>query len=690
MPAAPAVEFDLEPADNARLANLCGPLDEHLRHIEQRLGVEIHNRGGHFRVLGPPEGARETRRLLKRLYSDAGRAPLTREEVHLALTEAATKLVLEPAAESGATDEIVIKTRRGIVRGRGAHQQQYLRQIRESDLTFGIGPAGTGKTYLAVASAVHALERDDVRRLVLVRPAVEAGERLGFLPGDLAEKIDPYLRPLFDALYEMLGFEQVARLIERNVIEVAPLAFMRGRAQPLTSRVLTPIGWKQIGELKTGDAVIGSDGRPTEVTGVYPQGRKEVFRLITSDRASTRCCAEHLWFVRTPDDRKHGKSGRVIETRAMAGWLRRHHNHRFELPLVSAPVDFPERPVPLEPYTLGLLLGDGCITTKTTPSFTSADAELVVAAAGGLGAAIQLVPKSPIDYVLRHVHGGRGGRRISNPVTVALRQLGLAGTNSATKFVPEDYLCNAAEVRLAVLQGLLDTDGGPVTQEGRTCRIQFTTASLRLRDDVVFLVRSLGGVAYSRTRFAAGRKPGRAHGRDVHHRSDAYILDIRLPEGIVTFRLRRKAEKYSAHGAGRPMRFVEVIEPDGIEDTVCIRVAAADALYVTDDFILTHNTLNESFVILDEAQNTTVEQMKMFLTRIGFGSTAVVTGDLTQSDLPRSERSGLKHCVEVLKDVPGISLAWFDKGDVVRHPLVQRIVQAYEEFEAREGGTPRT
>ena len=330
MAAAPALEFDLEPANNARLANLCGPLDEHLRHIEQRLGVEIHNRGGHFRVLGPAEGARETKRLLKRLYGEAGQAPLTREEVHLALQEAATKLVLEPKAESGAGDEIVIKTRRGIVRGRGEHQQQYLKQIRESDLTFGVGPAGTGKTYLAVASAVHALERDDVRRLVLVRPAVEAGERLGFLPGDLAEKIDPYLRPLFDALYEMLGFEQVARLIERNVIEVAPLAFMRGR------------------------------------------------------------------------------------------------------------------------------------------------------------------------------------------------------------------------------------------------------------------------------------------------------------------------------------------------------------------------TLNESFVILDEAQNTTVEQMKMFLTRIGFGSTAVVTGDLTQSDLPRSERSGLKHGLDVLKGVPGISFAWFDKGDVVRHPLVQRIVQAYEEFESRNGGAGKT
>ena len=172
-----------------------------------------------------------------------------------------------------------------------------------------------------------------------------------------------------------------------------------------------------------------------------------------------------------------------------------------------------------------------------------------------------------------------------------MRRLGLAGTRSNTKFVPDDYLFNSPDVRLAVLQGLFDSDGGPVTQQGRTCRVQFTTVSDRLRDDVIFLVQSLGGVVYQRTRKAEGRKPGLARGRAVHHRCDAHILDIRLPEGVAPFRLARKAAKYDATGGGRPMRFIDRIEPAGTEEAVCIQVAAADSLYVTEDFLLTHNTL---------------------------------------------------------------------------------------------------
>ena len=163
----------------------------------------------------------------------------------------------------------------------------------------------------------------------------------------------------------------------------------------------------------------------------------------------------------------------------------------------------------MDPYALGLLLGDGCITSATTPSFTTADPELADALEASLEG-IELRRKGAYDYVLRHVNGGRGGLRIANPVTVAIRALGLAGTRSATKFVPDIYKLNSAWIRLRVLQGLLDTDGGPVTQDGRTCRVQYSTTSARLRDDVIFLVQSLGGVAYARTRLAAGRKPGRA------------------------------------------------------------------------------------------------------------------------------------------------------------------------------------
>ena len=224
------IDLVLEPDDGARLANLNGPFDAHLRAIELGLGVEIRNRGNRFRLVGPRDEIERAEDVLRDLFALADTGVVTPETVHLSLIEHGSEQV---AAEAGAGDaaegDISVRTKRGVVRGRGVMQKSYLRNIATHDLSFGIGPAGTGKTYLAVASAVQALERDRVRRLVLVRPAVEAGEKLGFLPGDMAQKIDPYLRPLYDALYEMLGFDRVARLAERSVIEVAPLAFMRGR-----------------------------------------------------------------------------------------------------------------------------------------------------------------------------------------------------------------------------------------------------------------------------------------------------------------------------------------------------------------------------------------------------------------------------------------------------------------------------
>ncbi len=222
--------LELEPADTLRLANLCGQFDQHLQQIEARLDVEVFCRGNIFNVEGEPRQVRAAVRLLKTLYEASANETLTPDVVNLHLQESGiAELAEQPEDESAMGDDISIVTRRGTIRGRGPNQKRYLKNIIGHAVNFGIGPAGTGKTYLAVACAVDALQREHVQRIVLVRPAVEAGERLGFLPGDMAQKVDPYLRPLYDALYEMLGFERVSRLIERNVIEVAPLAFMRGR-----------------------------------------------------------------------------------------------------------------------------------------------------------------------------------------------------------------------------------------------------------------------------------------------------------------------------------------------------------------------------------------------------------------------------------------------------------------------------
>jgi phosphate starvation-inducible PhoH-like protein len=224
----------LEPADNTRLANLCGQFDEHLRQIERRLNVEIASRGNHFRVTGQPGATQLGSDVLHALFDMTDDERLDPERVHILLQESVMNDGEDAAVVADETNDhaetLAIQTRLKRIKPRGANQTAYLKNMAEFDLAFGIGPAGTGKTYLAIAAAVDALENEYVRRIVLVRPAVEAGERLGFLPGDMSQKVDPYLRPMYDALYDMLGADRVTRLIDRNVIEIAPLAFMRGRS----------------------------------------------------------------------------------------------------------------------------------------------------------------------------------------------------------------------------------------------------------------------------------------------------------------------------------------------------------------------------------------------------------------------------------------------------------------------------
>ena len=283
--AAPAEQVQdvvLEPADPRRLAKVCGQFDEHLRQIEQQLGVRIKNRGNHFELQGSPEATERGRAVLEDLFAQAAIEEIDPERVHMA--------VVEHSHTGGkpAGDPSIIHTRRRSIRARGANQVAYTAAIRDRDLTFGIGPAGTGKTYLAVAAAVEALDANVVRRIVLVRPAVEAGERLGFLPGDMSQKVDPYLRPMYDALYEMLGFDRVARLIERQIIEIAPLAFMRGRTLNESFVILDEAQNTTVEQMKMfltrigfgSRAVVTGDITQTDLPRGRESGLKHVMRVL--------------------------------------------------------------------------------------------------------------------------------------------------------------------------------------------------------------------------------------------------------------------------------------------------------------------------------------------------------------------------------------------------------------------------
>ncbi len=304
-----AAELSLEPLDNERLASLCGPLDGHLRHIERRLGVEINNRGHRFRIIGAPKSVAATGRLLSSLYESTKDETLSAERVHLFLQEAEVDEAI--AADE---DEVAVKTRRGIIKGRSHNQRGYLKSIQSHDVSFGIGPAGTGKTYLAVVSAVAALEQERARRIVLVRPAVEAGEKLGYLPGDMAQKVDPYLRPLYDALYEMLGFEQVIRYIEKNVIEVAPLAFMRGRTLNEAFVILDEAQNTTVEQMKMfltrigfgSTAVITGDITQIDLPGANSSGLRHVIDILNGEHGIS------FTFFKSRDVVRHPLVARIL------------------------------------------------------------------------------------------------------------------------------------------------------------------------------------------------------------------------------------------------------------------------------------------------------------------------------------------------------------------------------------------
>ncbi len=291
-------DLAFDPVDNARLANFVGPMDENLRHVEQRLSVQVRRRGGWVEVSGQEPAVVAAEQVLRRLFDLSASESLTPERVHLAVQEVgmeqqgaeSDREASRPVVVARSADEITIQTQRGGIRGRGPNQRQYLHNIRTNDLIFGIGPAGTGKTYLAVACAVEALQTDRVRRIVLVRPAVEAGERLGFLPGDMAQKVDPYLRPMYDALYDMMGFDRVARAIERQVIEIAPLAFMRGRSLNDAFIILDEAQNTSVEQMKMfltrmgfgSKAVVTGDVTQTDLPKQQMSGLRHVMKVLPS------------------------------------------------------------------------------------------------------------------------------------------------------------------------------------------------------------------------------------------------------------------------------------------------------------------------------------------------------------------------------------------------------------------------
>ena len=538
-----------------------------------------------------------------------------------------------------------------------------------------------------------ALSRREVNRIILTRPAVEAGERLGFLPGDLMAKVDPYLRPLFDALHDMIDPERVAAHLERGVIEVAPLAFMRGRAQPVDQPVLTPDGLpRRSATLRVGDLVVGSDGRPTPVLGVVPAGPQARSSASTAQDGASTLLLRRAPVVRSRRPTTAGTASRAasLETREMIGGSGVHHQHRFELPLVSAPVEFEPREVPLDPYALGCCSATGASPTTTTPSFTTADPELAEALEAALpGIELRREERGRLRAAThrRRTAAASSSRTRSRWPCASS---GSPGTRSTTKFVPGRVPAERVGASGSPCsRGCSTATAAGHARRGRTCRIQYTTCSAALARR-----RGLPRPLARRRRLlrgpaaAGGRKPGRARGsRQCHHRSDA--LRPRHPAARrrrAVPALRASGDAYDrATAAGGRCASSTSIEPAGEAETRL------------------HPGRRRGLALRHRRLPRHAQHAQRLLRDPRRGAEHLAGAD---EDVPHAARVRLedgrhrrRHADRPARasssrgsswsatscdGVDGVEFVRFGGEDVVRHKLVQRIVAAYDEHAARQ------
>lgn len=552
-------------------------------------------------------------------------------------------------------------------------QSEALKLIERNDISFLIGSAGSGKTFLAMAYAITQILDGKKTKIVLTRPIVEAGERLGFLPGTFGEKVNPYMQPLYDAMDALLGKYTAARDLVNKSVVLAPLCYMRGRAQPLDAKILTPDGYREMGAIKVNDEVIGADGLPTRVLGVYPQGEMDVYRISFSDGTSVECSEDHLWQTATLNEQRTKQKHSVKTTLQIKNTLKNKYGQKIHRLPITAPVHFtPIDALPIDPYTLGALLGDGNFHGTTNITLTNIDKELVSRVSVGAAPQLELVgvkARAGFSPQYRVV----GSKRGDNYLRSQLRILGLRGKSSPQKFIPEIYLRASIQNRIELLRGLMDTDGSVFKHRSGNSRVQYYSTSKRLADDVRFLVHSLGGAASLRKREYANKTTHIYRGREIVHRHPMYVLDIVMGD-INPFYISRKAKKWKP---AKPQRIICNVELVAKKLCQCIRVAAADSLYLTEHCIVTHNTFQDSICIFDEAQNATYTQLKLFLSRFGENSKVIVTGDPDQSDLYEKHvhnYCALTEVYEKLAKIEGIDVIKFANTDVVRHPLVGKIL----------------
>ena len=530
----------------------------------------------------------------------------------------------------------------------------------------------THNTHLACAFAIEQILGKEKKRIIMTRPVVEAGESLGFLPGTFEEKIDPYMMPMYDCLDKMVGKEGPWRDKIDYAMEAAPLAYMRGRSNPIDTLILTQTGYVQMGDLKIGDKVIGSDGHPTEILGVYPQGELDVYRIHFSDRTSIECSDDHLWSTMTLNEKRHNKGYSVKTTKEIRETLKNKNNQKIHRIPMASPVCFSQKdPLPFSPYVLGALLGDRNFHNKASVTLTNVDQELVDIVNRNLPDGINLVmAKARSGFVSQYRVVGKKGKR--NIVRSYLSEKGLLELKSYEKFIPKEFLYADISSRVVLLRGLMDTDGSIFDHRSGNSRVQYYSTSKKLAEGVRFLVHSLGGTASIIKREFGEDDCHEYDEKTIRHCRPMYVVDMVMGE-INPFFVSHKAEKFVF---GKPQRLICKVDYVGKKECQCIRVAAENSLYLTEHCIVTHNTFDDAICIFDEAQNASLMQLKLFMTRFGENSKLIITGDPTQSDI--GGNVALVEVMKKLKGVEGIGIVEFKNNSIVRHSLVGKIIDRLE------------
>jgi phosphate starvation-inducible PhoH-like protein len=635
-----------------------------------------------------------------------------------------------------ATNEIVQQgaAYRNRLKPRSENQKEYIRSIAENHITFCQGAAGSGKTHCAIGLALEYLLDDKVKKIIITRPIVESGEKIGYLPGP----------------------------------------------QPLDAKILTPSGWVLMGDIKVGDMVISRDGFPTKVLGVFPKGIKKVYKITTTDGRTTECCEDHLWFTHTSIDRKRKQNGSIKTTKEISLSLLNDKNKVNHFLPINEPVHFIQQNLPMPAYSLGVLLGDGSLSNSIT--FSNIDNELIDKVSKEMAIlGCYCVKESPdrISYNIRsnlynkkiakkvcitNSHTGnitkyssvgiasqnlginsntlqarcrrtstieglkysfeKPNKKYTNPAKQIIYSLGILGKKAINKSIPNIYKYSSIIDRLELLRGLMDTDG---SVKKRTGEASFCTISKQLAQDVVELVQSLGGKAKLRSRNRIGKTTSilKKDNRHIISRHIVYECNIGLPKDMNPFYISRKAEKYKNNfmqGIG-----VANISEVGDKPVQCIRVENPEHLYITDNYIVTHNTaeekihpyllpildevnhfistaqytslklnnkieivplglmrgrnFNNCFIVADECQNASYEQLKMLITRLGKDSKMVLTGDIGQSDLQRHLQGGFLEMIEQLETIEGIAVARLQFSDIVRNPIIAKILVRLDAYE---------